>query len=52
MITANKNLSLKMVTVIIPFYKNKEWLDEALETVANQTYKNLDVIIINDGSAE
>lgn len=52
MITANKNSSLKMVTVIIPFYKNKEWLDEALETVANQTYKNLDVIIINDGSAE
>ncbi len=41
-----------LVSVIIPFYKNAHWLDEALETVAEQSYQKLEVIIINDGSTE
>lgn len=42
----------KIVSVIIPFYNNKSWLKEALISVVNQEYSNLDVIIINDGSDE
>lgn len=41
-----------LVSVIIPFYSNKKWLHEALESVYKQTYKNLEIIIINDGSKE
>lgn len=40
------------VSVIIPFYENKDWLLEALESINNQTVKPLEVIIINDGSKE
>lgn len=40
------------VSVIIPFYSNKKWLEEALESVFKQTYKNFEVILINDGSQE
>lgn len=40
------------VSVIIPFYSNKEWLIEALNSVKNQTYKNYEIIIVDDGSHE
>ena len=38
------------VSVIIPFYSGKEWLVEALDSVLHQTYKNYEIIVINDGS--
>lgn len=41
-----------LVSVIIPFYSGKEWLNSALESVFNQTHKNIEVILINDGSRE
>lgn len=43
---------LKKVSVIIPFYSNLTWLFEALESALNQTYKNIEIIIVNDGSKE
>ena len=43
---------LKKVSVIIPFYNNLEWLIEAVESALNQTYQNLEIIIVNDGSRE
>lgn len=42
----------QMVSVIIPFFSNKEWLKEALISVSFQTYKNIEILIINDGSSE
>ncbi|MFW3496702.1 glycosyltransferase family 2 protein [Aerococcus viridans] len=41
-----------LVSVIIPFFSGKDWLEEALKSVFNQTYKNLEVILVNDGSVE
>lgn len=40
------------VSVIIPFYKNIDWLKEAIESVLSQTFKPFEIIIINDGSPE
>lgn len=40
------------VSIIIPFYNNAEWLVEAVESALNQTYKNIEIIIVNDGSDE
>ena len=40
------------VSIIIPFYKNKLWLEEALESVINQSFMDYEIIIINDGSSE
>ena len=40
------------ITVIIPFYSGKEWLDEALESVFRQSLLPDEVIVINDGSKE
>lgn len=41
-----------LVTVIIPFYENVGLLCEAVDSVLNQTYKNIEVIVVNDGSKE
>lgn len=41
-----------LVSVIIPFYSGANWLNEALLSVQKQTYKNMEVLVINDGSVE
>src|SRR5690606_6564927 len=38
--------------VIIPFYNNVQWLESAVKSVLSQTFKNYEIIIVNDGSIE
>lgn len=45
------NPSVK-VSVIIPFYNNKDWLFDAVESVLSQTFVNFEIIVVNDGSVE
>ena len=42
----------KKVSVIIPSFNSGEFLDEAIQSVAGQTYKNLEIIVVNDGSSD
>jgi glycosyltransferase involved in cell wall biosynthesis len=42
----------KKVSVIIPFYNGVDWLFEAVQSVFDQTYKNFEIIVVNDGSQE
>lgn len=45
-------MKLPKVSVIIPFYSREDWLFEAVESALNQTYSNIEIIVINDGSNE
>lgn len=42
----------KLVSIIIPVYNVEEYIEECLNSVVNQTYKNLQVIVIDDGSTD
>ena len=42
----------KLVSVIIPIYNVEEYLDECLSSVVSQTYRHLEVILVNDGSTD
>lgn len=41
-----------MVSVVIPYYNRRSCIGACLESVLNQTYRNLEVIVVDDGSAE
>lgn len=40
------------VTIIIPVYKGKKYMKEAIDSALAQTYKNLEILVINDGSLD
>lgn len=41
-----------LVSVIIPVYNGEKFLMRCLNSIINQTYKNLEIIVINDGSTD
>ena len=40
------------VTIIIPVYNGSNYLKEAIESALHQTYKNIEILVINDGSTD
>ncbi|MDR3301167.1 MAG: glycosyltransferase [Spirochaetaceae bacterium] len=46
------NLHEPLVSVLIPLYNCEDYLAECLDSISSQTYKNLEIILINDGSTD
>ena len=42
----------KLISIIITVYNGDTYLDRCLNSIINQTYRNLEVILINDGSTD
>lgn len=40
------------ISVIVPIYKVENYLEKCLNSITNQTYKNLEIILIDDGSPD
>lgn len=45
----NKNI---LVSVIVPIYNSERFLKECIESIASQTFKDFEVLLINDGSTD
>ena len=42
----------ELISVIVPIYNVAPYLEECCEAIANQTYKNIEIILIDDGSTD
>lgn len=40
------------ISIIIPIYNQEKFLNRCVDSVLNQTYKNLEIILVNDGSTD
>lgn len=40
------------VSIIVPIYNAEKYLEECIASITNQTYKNLQIILVNDGSKD
>ena len=41
-----------MISVIVPVYNVEKYLEECLDSIQNQTYSNIEIILVNDGSTD
>lgn len=41
-----------LVSIIIPVFNVQQYLNECVDSVLNQTYSNIEVILLNDGSSD
>lgn len=45
-------MSKSMISVVVPIYNVEQYLDRCLTSIVNQTYRNLEIILVDDGSPD
>lgn len=43
---------MELISVIVPVYKVEEYLDKCVTSIVSQSYSNLEIILVNDGSPD
>ena len=43
---------LPLISVIVPVYKTENYLDQCVQSIVDQTYRNLEIILVDDGSPD
>ena len=45
-------VSKPLVSIVIPVYNGENYLEEAIHSALNQSYENIEIIVVNDGSTD
>ena len=46
------NAKEKLVSIIVPVYNVEDYIEDCIKSLINQNYKNIEIILINDGSSD
>lgn len=41
-----------LISIIVPIYNSEQYLDKCIQSIINQTYRNIEIILVNDGSTD